>query len=371
MGVPKTMHFLFRHCPQAIEEPVDLGQRFPNAIIFVDAFPFFWRLWTSLFGGVNDANARRVQEASNFFGSILDEWLNVYNFTVVIVIDPATSSQLKQPEQQRRIATRGRGQRKVANLIRQLNANTMSARDRTDIRRRARSQGFGNALDEYLEKRKRQLRNMGVICIRAFYAAIQQRIDAGLEITAVQVPDHIEAEMYCCRLADREYTRQSRIPLSRRSKVLVYTPDTDILAYRSQGAPARGEGWTWVSNVMPNRSNPNDDNYDWGQWWADPAADTCGIWRAIRPNVVRRALRLSVPQMTDMFILAHNTIRQSDLKGMSLEKAYQLIRTYRNLEGVNRNMPAPISRPSNQPTWQWIMQNRARLRRFWTDQPVP
>ena len=376
MGVQRMMHFLFAKCPQVVREPVDLGRDFPGGILFVDAFPTFWRVWTSLFGGTNDASAANAATAANFLGDILDQWILDYGLTVNFVVDPVVASAMKQAEQQRRIQARVRGLTRATRFLNRYNSGTLSATAFADLNGRALAQGFGGAggLGDYLLKRQRQLRAMGAPVLNSLVAAVQQRVAAHPnQCHLVQVAPHIEAEMWACHLADRAYAAQMRVPVARRRAVLVYSSDTDVLAYRPQGAAAHGRGWTWVSNVLPNQSNPNDVNYDWAQWFNDPASDVCGIWRAIRPNEVRRVLRLTVPQMTDIFILARNTIRDSDLRGMSVDKAYRMIRAYRTLEGINR-MRARLNfynNPRNVGAWQWIMANKARLRRYWTSQPAP
>jgi len=370
MGIDNVMKFLWTHAPNTVTEPMSLGVSYPNAHVFVDAFPWFWRCWCSLFGGVNDVNARQVQFAVQFFGEIVDQWLDQYGFRITFVLDPNLVSSLKQPERTRRRAERARSQRRTRDDIQRLANGTLNIQRRRTLAGRAVAQGFGRGrqgLDTYLEKRRRQVRTMGVTAVRGFIQVIQQRRN----VRMVYSPAHVEGEMWCCRLADQEVLLEQRKPLSQRVSVLVITPDSDVLAYRSDYRVSRGAGWVWVSNVLPNVNNPKNGQYDFEQWWNDPSSDTSGIWRAIRPNAVRRRLRLTVAQMTDFAILCKNTIRQTDLKGMSCTKAYDLIRRYRNLEGLNRNLNALPRSRTNQNAWSWIYTNRRRLRSFWTSTPVP
>ena len=372
MGIDRIMRFLWQRAPGAIQEPVALDVSFPDAKAKVDLWPMMWRCFCSLFGGVNDPTGRQVNAAVAFFEEILDQWLQDYHWDVVFVVDPTVASLLKQPEQQRRIQTRRRAQNRAQVDIRRNNAGTLSLRRANGLNARAAAQGF-QTLDDYLEKRRRQLRSLGVIAVTGFTNAIIRRINMGLAVRIVYAPQSVEAEMWCCRLADREVLAQARRPAAQRNQVLVITPDSDVLAYRSDprvAGPANG-GWVWISNVVPNQSNPLNNTYNWRNWWLDPASDTAGIYRAVRLNRVRTLLRLSTTRMTDFCILCKNTIRQSDLKGMTCDKAYQLITRYGRLESVNTNRQMLPHANANAANWTWIYANRRRLRQFWTDQPVP
>ena len=376
MGIDRIMRFLWQRAPTAVIEPVALNISFPNAKAKVDLWPMMWRCFCSLFGGVNDPTGHQVASAVAFFEEILDQWLQDYGWDVAFVVDPMISSLLKQPEQQRRIQARRRAQNRSRSDIQRNNAGTMTNARRQLLMARAATQGFGGGqqgLNQYLEKRRRQLRSMGVLAVTAFSNAIIQRINQGLRVELVYAPQAVEAEMWCCRLADLEVLAQRRRPVSQRQTVLVVTPDSDVLAYRSDPRVARGvnQGWVWLSHVLPNQSNPLNGNYNWLNWWQDPASDTAGIYRAIRPNRVRSLLRLSTSRMTDFFILCKNTIRQSDLRGMTCEKAYRLIRAHNRLEGVQANRQQLPRAVANAATWAWVYGNRQRLRRFWTHQPVP
>jgi hypothetical protein len=377
MGLDKIMRFLWVKAPNAIQEPVALHQSFPRARVMVDAFPMWWRCFCSLFGGVNDPNGRQVQVAVQFFEEIVDQWLDDYHFTVTFVVDPAVASLLKQPEQQRRIQARRRAQQRSRTDIQRNNQGNLNARRRQQLLARALSQGFGGnqqGLDNYLEKRRRQLRSMGVVAVTGFTNAILQRLNQGRAIQLVYAPQAVEGEMWCCRLADQAVLNEQRRPVNQRRAVVVITPDSDVLAYRSDprvAALGPRNGWVWCSNVLPNQSNPLNNNYQWQTWWLDPASDTAGIWRAIRPNRVRSVLRLTTSRMTDFAILCKNTVRQSDLKGMTCAKAYDLVRRFGRLEGVNANRNQLPRAAANAQAWAWIYTHRQRLRSYWTHTPVP
>ena len=81
-------------------------------------------------------------------------------------------------------------------------------------------------------------------------------INDNLDIHVHNVAPYIEAEMWCGRLADRMYVAESRKTMALRRKVMVYSSDSDILAYTSSAAAQRGVGWWWVTNVVPNVHNP-------------------------------------------------------------------------------------------------------------------
>jgi hypothetical protein len=225
--------------------------------------------------------------------------------------------------------------------------------ERRSLSNRAQEQGFGNDITDYLLKRKRQSRNMGPMIVRS----LMNVLNARPEITIYQTQDYIEGELACCQLADQLYQQTRRV--RPRPEILVYTPDTDVLSYPTRAA---GQGWLWISNVIPNQHNPNNDNYDFSDWQNDPNSDKAGIWRGIRINQVRAALNLTSAQMIDMFMLAPNCV--SEIKGVSLNKAYRLIQQYRNIERIQQaNILSGVQ-------FDYVYNNRRIIRNFWKGQAV-